>query len=386
MFQFRHRVKCPLCKRRNGTFRNDNHRAILLDFGSGGIFGKASMKGKGKISTMEDDSKFIDDSGNIEEYLTKIEEQKSMEYFSNENPLAKQLEAVQKGQCTKLIWRAAEVREHFRYVWKNDGKTLRKLFSLFSSEEADTCPMDILFFEKLIVPPNKFRPIRMFQGEQFEDPQTVLFRRIMEGNELIKYAKANERGEGYGDAEFRSSAESKLGSGSPVERLHRVYVDLQLKVNSLYDADLNKMEHRPIPGLRQLLEKKQGLFRMNMMGKRVNYACRSVITPDPYLDVDEIGIPQIFAKKLTFPEWPTSMTGEKLSDLVKAGPDVYPGANFVVSENGRKTALLPGEVFSESRKQAARLLKARTDLNVFNDSNDVYGFVSFSCNFSYKYL
>ena len=40
---------------------------------------------------------------------------------------------------------------------------------------------------------------------------------------------------------------------------------------------------------------------MNMMGKRVNYAARSVITPDPNLDVDEIGVPDCFAKKLSYP-------------------------------------------------------------------------------------
>lgn len=55
-------------------------------------------------------------------------------------------------------------------------------------------------------------------------------------------------------------------------------------------------------GICQLLEKKEGMFRQKMMGKRVNYACRSVISPDPYLAVDEIGIPPYFAKRLTYPE------------------------------------------------------------------------------------
>lgn len=55
-------------------------------------------------------------------------------------------------------------------------------------------------------------------------------------------------------------------------------------------------------GICQLLEKKEGLFRQNMMGKRVNYACRSVISPDPYLAVNEIGIPPYFALRLTYPE------------------------------------------------------------------------------------
>jgi DNA-directed RNA polymerase beta' subunit len=55
-------------------------------------------------------------------------------------------------------------------------------------------------------------------------------------------------------------------------------------------------------GICQLLEKKEGMFRQKMMGKRVNYACRSVISPDPYLAVNEIGIPPYFALRLTYPE------------------------------------------------------------------------------------
>jgi DNA-directed RNA polymerase I subunit RPA1 len=55
-------------------------------------------------------------------------------------------------------------------------------------------------------------------------------------------------------------------------------------------------------GIRQLLEKKEGVLRQKMMGKRVNYACRSVISPDPYLAVNEIGIPPVFATRLTYPE------------------------------------------------------------------------------------
>eukprot|EP00958_Prasinococcus_capsulatus_P012728 scaffold1283_cov321-Prasinococcus_capsulatus_cf.AAC.4 len=66
-----------------------------------------------------------------------------------------------------------------------------------------------------------------------------------------------------------------------------------------------------LPGVRQQLEKKEGLFRQNMMvrgfalrrfGKRVNYAARSVISPDPYIQTNEIGIPPFIATKLTFAE------------------------------------------------------------------------------------
>lgn len=92
---------------------------------------------------------------------------------------------------------------------------------------------------------------------------------------------------------------------------------------------------------------------MNMMGKRVNYACRSVITPDPYLDVDEIGIPEIFAKKLTFPEPFCHFNQKKLRKQVKTGPDNYPGANFI-QEVGRTKENL---VKSDERDGKARNLK-----------------------------
>lgn len=55
-------------------------------------------------------------------------------------------------------------------------------------------------------------------------------------------------------------------------------------------------------GICQLLEKKEGIFRQKMMGKRVNFACRTVISPDPYIAVNEIGIPPYFALRLTYPE------------------------------------------------------------------------------------
>ena len=63
-------------------------------------------------------------------------------------------------------------------------------------------------------------------------------------------------------------------------------------------------------GIRQMMEKKEGLFRMHMMGKRVNFACRSVISPDPYIGTNEMGIPMVFATKVRacVPQTPPSPT------------------------------------------------------------------------------
>ena len=75
-----------------------------------------------------------------------------------------------------------------------------------------------------------------------------------------------------------------------IEKLHNAWLDLQASVDHLMDRDMSKtMYSAKCQGLKQVIEKKEGVIRMNMMGKRVN------ITPDPNLNIDEIGIPEGFA-------------------------------------------------------------------------------------------
>jgi DNA-directed RNA polymerase I subunit RPA1 len=94
-----------------------------------------------------------------------------------------------------------------------------------------------------------------------------------------------------------------------------------------------------VAGIRQTLEKKEGLFRMHMMGKRVNYAARSVISPDPLIGAHEIGIPEVFALKLTYPEPVTAFNVEKLRKAVLNGPEHHPGATHVEMEDGQVVVL-----------------------------------------------
>ena len=74
-------------------------------------------------------------------------------------------------------------------------------------------------------------------------------------------------------------------------------------------------------GLRQVLEKKEGLFRRNMMGKRVNFAARSVISPDLYIDTNEVGVPLKF-KGLSYPTVVTAYNVEELRKAVQNGHDM----------------------------------------------------------------
>ena len=77
--------------------------------------------------------------------------------------------------------------------------------------------------------------------------------------------------------------------------------------------------------LMQLFERKEGLFRWNMMGKRVDFAARSVISPDPCIATNEVGIPLYFATRLTYPEPVTPHNVQYLRRAVINGPDKYPG-------------------------------------------------------------
>ena len=66
------------------------------------------------------------------------------------------------------------------------------------------------------------------------------------------------------------------------------------------------------------------------MGKRVNFSARSVITSDPNLKLNELGIPRKIAMEITFPEVVTAYNVERLTKLVRNGRYIYPGANFVI--------------------------------------------------------
>lgn len=85
---------------------------------------------------------------------------------------------------------------------------------------------------------------------------------------------------------------------------------------------------KPIRGICQRLKGKQGRFRGNLSGKRVDFSGRTVISPDPNLRIDEVAIPKRVAKILTYPDRVTPYNIEYLRQCVINGSDTYPGANF----------------------------------------------------------
>lgn len=100
---------------------------------------------------------------------------------------------------------------------------------------------------------------------------------------------------------------------------------------------------------------KAGRVRSNLMGKRVDFSARSVITSDPYIDIDQVGVPKKIAMELTIPEEVTPYNIKYLTGLVKNGRDIYPGANFVLRINYRDGKSEIQKIDLKYRKKAIKL-------------------------------
>jgi DNA-directed RNA polymerase II subunit RPB1 len=131
-----------------------------------------------------------------------------------------------------------------------------------------------------------------------------------------------------------------INNGARAEVINSDFDKLQINVAAFMNNNLSYTKvpkigsGEPFKSLISRINGKFGGIRGNLMGKRVDFCARTVISPDPNLDVDEIGIPLIIAKDLTFPEEVTSINKHFLQNLVKNGFEYYPGAKQVTNKNG----------------------------------------------------
>lgn len=217
---------------------------------------------------------------------------------------------------------------------------------------------DMFFLESVLVPPNRFRPeARTGDSQIAEAQQNNLYKMIIRASAQLASIYRQIRDQSRG--EF---VEPPRGLRS-MTQLHEAWTELQEAVNSLIDRNLNPIQgaaaKRNEEGIKQKLEKKEGLFRKNMMGKRVNYAARSVISPDPNIETNEIGVPPVFARKLTFPEPVTSHNFKDMQQAVINGVEKWPGASAIENENGQTINLRNKSV--EERVALANQLLAPTN-------------------------
>lgn len=136
---------------------------------------------------------------------------------------------------------------------------------------------------------------------------------------------------------------------------------LQYQVATFFDNEsisLPRSEFKtgnPTKSISDRIKGKAGRVRSNLMGKRVDFSGRSVITPDPYINIDQLGVPKKIAMELTIPEEVTPFNIKYLTSLVKNGRDIYPGANFVLRVNYRDGKTEVQKIDLKYRKKAIRL-------------------------------
>ncbi|XP_040191174.1 DNA-directed RNA polymerase I subunit RPA1 [Rana temporaria] len=242
-------------------------------------------------------------------------------------------------------------QEHVEALWENEGFFLDCLFS--GMEIGKEFSPDIFFLDLVVVPPARYRPVNRLGDQMYTNAQTVNLQAVLKDVTLIQKllaVMAEERTKPPQETEIclEQSEPSQvidrsflalLPGQTLTDKLYNSWIRLQSHVNIVFDSDMDRLMTDKFPGIRQILEKKEGLFRKHMMGKRVDYAARSVICPDMYIGTNEIGIPMVFATKLTYPQFVTPWNVQELRQAVMNGPNVHPGASIVVSEEGSRTIL-----------------------------------------------
>ncbi|XP_066483326.1 DNA-directed RNA polymerase I subunit RPA1 [Tiliqua scincoides] len=249
----------------------------------------------------------------------------------------------------------ATAQKHIEALWKNEGFFLCKLFAGMTASVDSSFNPDMFFLDKLVVPPCRYRPVSRVGDQMFTNGQTVNLQAVMRDAQLTRkllalMAQEQRLSMQTEGEDFQEMTEQPLEpldrsvlvtipGQTSADKLFNIWIRLQSRVNVLFDSDMDKIMTEKFPGVRQFLEKKDGLFRKHMMGKRVDYAARSVICPDMYIQTNEIGIPMVFATKLTYPQPVTPWNVQELRQAVINGPNEHPGASMVINEDGSRTIL-----------------------------------------------
>tara|TARA_Y100000310_G_scaffold304248_1_gene343207 strand:+ start:6017 stop:9478 length:3462 start_codon:yes stop_codon:yes gene_type:complete len=173
----------------------------------------------------------------------------------------------------------------------------------------------------LLVPSVTVRPsITLESGERSEDDLT---------HKLSDIIRANQR------------LWENLNAGAPEVIIEDLWDLLQYHVTTFFDNNITRIppaRHRsgqPLKTITERIKGKEGRIRNNLAGKRVNFSARTVVSPDPYIKINEVGVPLEIAKVITVSEPVTSSNIEELKELVMKGID-YPGANYVIRTDGKR--------------------------------------------------
>ncbi|CAB0006214.1 unnamed protein product [Nesidiocoris tenuis] len=265
----------------------------------------------------------------------------------------------------------AECKELLTRLFEMDGEFIKALLPVLVQAQTKN-PIDSLFMEVVPVTPIATRPTNVVDGKMLEHPSNCIYQTILndclvlrtlmllvEKTEGDETEAVNQLNTTVSLSKERCDIVEQLRGKSNSEKFQYAWQELQKNVDSLMDVDTPRGKVLTGIGLKQILEKKEGIIRMNMMGKRVNFAARTVITPDPNLNIDEIGVPEAFAKKLSYPVPVTYFNVKDLRKMVINGPFLHPGANYIENEDGTVIKLDGGDLLQ--REGLAKKLLTPSD-------------------------
>lgn len=206
---------------------------------------------------------------------------------------------------------------------------VHRLFCNIASEDCEVLGLDLnkgrpesYIWTYLPVPPPNIRPSVPGDQGTTEDELTTKLSEIIDLNTRLRTARLNEE-----------------HMSIQMDYYEKLQDHIAMYINS-HAPGLNKTEYgKAIRSFCSRLKGKQGRFRGNLSGKRVNFSGRTVISPDPNLSVEEVGIPVHVAKILSFPETVTHFNIVKLREMIIRGPDRWPGVNLVKKRTGRNISM-----------------------------------------------
>ncbi len=172
----------------------------------------------------------------------------------------------------------------------------------------------------LIVPPVSVRPsITLETGDRSEDDLT---------HKLVDIMRINQR------------LEQNINAGAPQLIIEDLWELVQYHVTTYFNNETSNIpparhrSGRPLKTLSQRLKGKEGRFRYNLSGKRVNFSARTVLSPDPNISIDEVGVPMLIAEDLTIPVKVTDWNIEQVKKYVAASE--YPKSEYVIRPDGKR--------------------------------------------------
>lgn len=219
---------------------------------------------------------------------------------------------------SQLFWDADDVERILRRISDEEVEAM--------GFNKDMCRPEWLICSVLSVPPPSVRPsVRADNNTRMEDDLTHKLCDILKTNKILK---------------------QKIATKSSKKALDEWYQLLQYHVATLINNNLpgippaQQRSGRPLKSIIDRLKAKEGRVRGNLMGKRVDFSARSVITPDPRLKLNQLGVPYDICMNLTFPEKVNKFNKDKLTELVRNGYYKYPGAKSIKrAANGKMISL-----------------------------------------------